>query len=235
MSHKVLLSFFDHSGNQSRPYRENGWRVIQVDIKHGYDLLDFNIIKIVQDNEYAEFGIIAPMMCTAYALSGNKHKKTEARKAIFEYSQLLMVKLKSIIDFLSDSRLLLFWMLENPMSDIHTHNKWLGKPRQKFNPCDFAGYLNPTDNDLAVLKMMRGNNKTEKLDKWDYAFIDKINAYNKKTWLWGNFRPMTSKRIEPVNNENPGWKLYGGKSERTKELRSITPMGFAWAFYEANH
>ena len=28
---------------------------------------------------------------------------------------------------------------------------------------------------------------------------------------------------------------YGGKSERTKELRSETPMGFAYAFYEANH
>lgn len=24
-------------------------------------------------------------------------------------------------------------------------------------------------------------------------------------------------------------------SERTKELRSITPLGFAYAFYEANH
>jgi hypothetical protein len=34
-----------------------------------------------------------------------------------------------------------------------------------------------------------------------------------------------------------GQKLHrclGGKSERTKELRSITPMGFAKAFYEAN-
>jgi hypothetical protein len=26
----------------------------------------------------------------------------------------------------------------------------------------------------------------------------------------------------------------GGKSERTKELRSITPKGFAKAFYDAN-
>jgi len=27
---------------------------------------------------------------------------------------------------------------------------------------------------------------------------------------------------------------YGGKSERTKILRSITPLGFAKAFFEAN-
>lgn len=228
----ILLSFFDHSGNQSEPYRQNGWKVIQVDIKHGYDFMKFNVIKIVQENPYAQFAIIAPMMCTAYALSGNRHKNTPARIEIFNYSQSMMKHLKNIIDFLSDSRLLMFWMLENPMSDIHTHNKWLGKPRQKFNPCDFAGYLTPSDEDMALLETLRGK---EKLERVDYAFIDKMNAYNKKTWLWGNFRPMTSKRIEPVNNENPGWKLSGGKSEKTKELRSITPMGFAWAFYEANH
>lgn len=232
MTDKILLSFFDHSGNQSAPYRLNGWKVIQVDIKHGYDIFDFNIIKIVHDNPYAEFGIIAPMVCTAYALSGNRHKQTPERKIMFEYSQRMMAHLKKIIDFLSDSRLLLFWMLENPMSDIHTHNKWLGKPRQKFNPCDFAGYLHHNENDLTALEALRGK---ERLTKEDYTLIDKINAYNKHTWLWGNFRPATSRRIEPVNKVNPGWKLYGGKSEKTKELRSVTPLGFAWAFYEANN
>lgn len=229
---KILLSLFDHSGNQSEPYRQNGWTVIQVDIKHGYDFFKFDILQIVLDNPGCKFGIIAPVPCTAYALSGNRHKKTEARKEIFDISQKLMAKLKSVIDYLESKGLLLFWMLENPSSDIHTHNKWLGNPRQKFNPCDFAGYLNPSESDLLILSELRAK---EKLTKQDYQLIDKLNAYNKKTWLWGNFRPMTSKRIEPVNNENPGWKLYGGKSERTKELRSITPMGFAKAFYEANH
>jgi hypothetical protein len=30
------------------------------------------------------------------------------------------------------------------------------------------------------------------------------------------------------------WAKLGGKSERTKEIRSTTPMGFARAFYSAN-
>jgi hypothetical protein len=30
------------------------------------------------------------------------------------------------------------------------------------------------------------------------------------------------------------WKLYGGKSDKTKEKRSETPKGFAQAFFEAN-
>jgi hypothetical protein len=31
-----------------------------------------------------------------------------------------------------------------------------------------------------------------------------------------------------------GILLYGGKSERTKTMRSMTPAGFAQAFYDAN-
>jgi hypothetical protein len=30
------------------------------------------------------------------------------------------------------------------------------------------------------------------------------------------------------------WAKLGGNSEKTKELRSLTPAGFAQAFFEAN-
>lgn len=233
---KVLISAFDHSGNPSRPYLEAGWKVIQIDIKHGNDFLLFDVVQCVLDNPGCEFGIIAPIPCTAYALSGNRHKKTEARKEIFEISQRLVSHLKTVIDYLESLGLLMFWQLENPSSDIHTHNPWLGKPVQKFNPCDFAGYLNPTVFDFVALDILRAKVEAkEKLTKKDYLFIDELNAYNKKTWLWGRFNLMPLNRIEPVNKDNPGWKLHGGKSERTKELRSITPLGFAYAFFQSNH
>lgn len=233
---KVLIAPFDHSGNSSLPYKLNGWIVIQIDIKHGNDFLLFDVAKVVLKYPGSVFGIIAPIPCTAYALSGNRHKGSEARKPIFEVSQRLVAKLKDTIDYLENLGLLKFWQLENPSSDIHSHNKWLGKPVQKFNPCDFAGHLTPFYHDEYLLDLLRQKvaNK-EKLTKADYLFIDKWNVYNKKTWLWGRFNKAIIKRIEPVNKENPGWKLYGGKSEKVKEARSITPMGFAWAFYEANH
>jgi len=43
--------------------------------------------------------------------------------------------------------------------------------------------------------------------------------------------------VEPVKVcEQGSWlQKLGGKSEKTKTLRSATPMGFARAFYEANH
>jgi hypothetical protein len=208
----LLISLFDYSGNASEPYRKNGWKVIQIDKKLGIDIMQWDYIKALREStEISDIlptvGIIAMVPCTAYALCGNKHKKTPERIKEFEISQKLVAKTKEIIDFFDRIGILKFYQIENPMSDIHTHNKWLGKIRQKINPCDFAGYDPIPDN----------------------------SRYNKQTWLWGKFNLMEKKRLEPIEKDNPGWKNLGGKSERTKELRSITPKGFAYAFYEFNH
>ena len=59
------------------------------------------------------------------------------------------------------------------------------------------------------------------------------DPYTKKTCLWGNFNEPQKHPVEPTDGSKL-WKMYGGKSERTKTMRSITPPGFAKAFYEAN-
>ena len=59
------------------------------------------------------------------------------------------------------------------------------------------------------------------------------DPYTKKTGLWGNFNKDLVKT--PVNPDPNNWIMkLGGKSERTKELRSMTPLGFAKAFFDAN-
>lgn len=62
------------------------------------------------------------------------------------------------------------------------------------------------------------------------------DPYTKKTGLWGKFNLPEKNPVEPIRSSGQGsWlQLLGGKSERTKELRSITPSGFAEAFYQAN-
>lgn len=63
------------------------------------------------------------------------------------------------------------------------------------------------------------------------------DAYTKKTGLWGTFnRNLPRNDVEPVRVCSQGsWlQRLGGKSERTKELRSMTPPGFAQAFFKAN-
>lgn len=193
-----ILSLFDYTGNWSRPYEENGFEVIRVDIKRGIDILtwDYKGISGVK-------GILAATPCTDYAVSGAKHfaaKDADGRTAA---SQKLVDKTKEIIDYFNPD----FWAVENPRSRIHTLNPWLGKPRLKFNPCDYAGYdPNPDD-----------------------------SRYNKDTWIWGSFNVPEKQYLEPLQKEYPGFTNLGGKSERTKELRSVTPLGFSYAFYEANH
>ncbi len=57
------------------------------------------------------------------------------------------------------------------------------------------------------------------------------NPYTKKTCLWGKFN-IPEKHPTYVRMKNPIW--YMSPSIDRAKLRSITPSGFAKAFYEAN-
>lgn len=58
--------------------------------------------------------------------------------------------------------------------------------------------------------------------------------YTKKTAIYGDFNSNLKTDLMLPLEGSKMWSNYGGKSERTKELRSITPKGFAKAFFEAN-
>lgn len=211
----VLISLFDYTGNASRPYKEAGWEVIQVDLQHGVDIMEWyyqgwfngNFDLDALNSIGLQVGIIAMIPCTDYALSGAKHFAKKDADGTTAKSQALVAKTKEIIDYFKSKGVLKFWQIENPMSRIHKLNTWMGSPKLKFNPCDYAGY-DPKP----------GNSR-----------------YNKRTWLWGLFNTPTPKYIPPIEKQNPGWKQYGGKSLKTKNARSITPLGFSYAFFEANH
>lgn len=194
----IILSLFDYSGNWCRPYREAGYEVIQVDIKHGIDILQWDYSAIPKKSVH---GILAAIPCTDFAISGARHFADKDADGRTEQSQRLVAKTKEIIDYFQPD----FWVIENPMSRIHTLNPWMGKPRQKLHPYEVAGY-DP---------------------------IPRDSQYQKSTWLWGAFQSMELRPMENVDGQKY-WKKLGGKSERTKELRSITPLGLAYAFYTAN-
>jgi len=208
---KVLISLFDYTGNASKPYRENGWVVMQVDIQHNIDILlwDYKSFAAGCFNKYGpvKFGIIAMIPCTDYALSGAKHFAAKDADGRTDYSQNLVAKTKEIIDYFDGKGELIFWQAENPMSRIHKLNPWMGKPVLKFNPSDYAGF-DP---------------------------IPENSQYNKMTWLWGKFNLPKQKPLPALIKEYPGFKKFGGKSLKTKNARSVTPLGFCYAFYESNN
>ena len=59
------------------------------------------------------------------------------------------------------------------------------------------------------------------------------DPWTKKTGLYGNFNKNLP-RVDVKPDPNSWIMKLGGKSERTKELRSMTPPGFAMAFFLAN-
>lgn len=65
-------------------------------------------------------------------------------------------------------------------------------------------------------------------DPCDYG-----DPYTKKTCLWGTFNEPTKSFVDPVQGSKMHLN-YGGRSGRTKTIRSVTPPGFAKAFFEAN-
>lgn len=211
---KLLIDLFDFSGNVAAPYKINGWEILQVDIKHGIDILTWDYKEAIysalnnyKPDKHQTVAIIAAIPCTDYALSGAKHFAAKDKDGRTEKSNLLVSKTKEIIDWVNENYNLKFWYIENPMSRIHKLNPWMGEVKHKFNPCNYAGY----------------------------AIDPEKDRYNKMTWLWGNFnKPKTDGAISPIFKENPGWLKLGGGSERTKELRSITPTGFCQAFFESN-
>ena len=57
------------------------------------------------------------------------------------------------------------------------------------------------------------------------------DPYTKKTCLWGSFNIPTQHKVKPIEGGKI-WRMP--PSPNRAELRSITPEGFARAFYEAN-
>jgi len=196
---KVILSLFDYSGRWSSPYRENGYNVYQVDVKHDIDILSLEPKDMPFDSVY---GILAAPPCTDFAGSGAQYWKVKDADGRTEKSLALIDKTLSLVDYYKPE----FWALENPVGRLPTLRPSIGKPWY-FNPSEFAGWLEGE----AQLR----------------------ECYTKRTGLWGTFN-KPEKRALPVSAEGNWIMKLGGKSERTKELRSMTPLGFAWGFYHAN-
>lgn len=202
---RTILSLFDHSGEWSRPYREAGYEVIQVDKKHGQDIMTFDYKSLPPIH-----GILAAPPCTDFANSGACWWAQKDRDGRTAHSVKLVAKTLEIIEYLSPA----WWVLENPAGRIRSFFPRLGKG-WFFQPCDFG------------------------------------DAYTKKTGLYGDFVPplplFLGKHLAVAPVEHPDKRHHSidhymihvvgipttGFDNRSA-WRSITPSGFARAFYEVN-
>lgn len=237
---KNLLSLFDYSGTWSQPFEDRGWNVHRWDIKIN-EFLDVNSIDSVETalDLFEDIdGIIAAVPCTEFTASCAQYWKIKDEDGRTAKAIELVNQVKRLADLFTPTDPefdgSFFWAMENPVGRIPSLFPELGKAFY-FDPCDFAGYLNPSKKDLSRLNAIRKKNGID-VTKEEFDFVVKFNAYTKKTGLWGDFnRNMEKRPIEVVKCSPTGsmvMRYNGGK--KGKEERSITPEGFAEAFYQAN-
>ena len=119
---RKILSLCDYSGEWSRPYREAGYEVIQVDLQR-----DGRDVRLLQREKDAH-GILAASPCTCFASSGAWVKRSDED----------MIDALSVVD--ACIRIVfacnpVWWALENPIGKLV---RYLGKPKMYFQPCDYG-------------------------------------------------------------------------------------------------
>lgn len=261
---KTLVSFFDHSGAWARPFWNSGdWDVHTFDLKDGDDIRELTSAEECCDRWDTIDGILIAVPCTEFTTAAAQYwptKDADGRTAAA--LDLLRISFQIVDlfrptdpDYYAEGGSF-FWALENPVGRLPSlvdvwpcadldeqaggaggFYGWTDNPFRPryFNPCDFAGHLPGIDAQAAELDRIRMKNGVA-VTADEAAFVLEWNAYTKKTGLWGDFRFPEKRAIDPVRCCKQGSPLQrlGGKSDRTKDLRSNTPEGFAEAFFEAN-
>ena len=177
----TVLSLCDYTGSWSQPYRDAGYDVVQVDLKHGQD------VRLFEALPFPVRGVLAAPPCTDFASSGARWWAGKGQQAILDSLAIVDACLRIVVIHRPQ-----WWVLENPIGRL---NRWLGKPRMAFDPADYG------------------------------------DPYTKRTLLWGDFREPLMVRVPATE----GSKMHMlPPSEDRAALRSVTPGGFARAFFEAN-
>jgi hypothetical protein len=208
---KTILSLFDLSGIWSKPYQENGYQVIKQDLETGQDIFEDTLPMAIADAVEGNniYGILAAVPCTDFAGSGARWWKIkEHQPADYGGDE---VSFDNTIEMSVAMVLTVLFIVE------------------LFKPVFWS-----LEQPVGRLHKLVPEVGKPKLYFHPYEFGD---AYTKKTVLYGNFNLNLKKNpVEPIRVCPQGsWiQQLGGKSKKTKMLRSATPEGFAKSFYEAN-
>ena len=244
----VVLSFFEYTGTILEPWAKAGYQCFAFDIQHGGPVRDSYGRP---DEGFIEFrhwdaskGILSTLdmidkllggrriamvfgfpPCTDLAASGARHWEAK-RKADPEFQNRAVQWAKDVETVAQVC--CAPYMIENPQGALST--LWR-KPDHRFDPCDYGAYI-PVEEAAHP--------------RWP-EYIPPRDAYTKRTCLWTSSSFVMPERasVEPVTlsytkadgtttSGSPQWGKLGGKSMKTKNIRSATPRGFARAVFMAN-
>ena len=232
----VVISLCDLSGSMVMPWVQAGYHAILVDPQHpqgvsvehltsggsitrvGHIVDHPTTFRVIRDVLHRVVRVFGFPVCTDLAVSGSKHFETKRlADPSFQAKAMQLVHECRIIGEMTGAP----WFFENPISMISSIYR---QPDYIFSPHEYGGYL-PED-DVHPLYP---------------EYFPPRDAYGKKTCLWvGNGFEMPRRRpvkiLEDQQNGKGGnsksYSMLGGKSERTKNIRSSTPRGFALAVFK---
>lgn len=200
-----IISLFDFSGNWARFFAEDGYDVELVDIKHGKDIFTWEL-----PPGPPVWGILAAPECTDFSVSGAQWWPAKDADGRTEYSLAMVDRTLELITEIKPH----FWILENPIGRLpRLRPDFPGSVKMIVHPWQFAGYAPESETDrYTKATVLRGDFTLP--PQWPLSPIMHTTADGKKgSWMWAKL---------------------GGKSERTKTLRSTTPLGLARATWLAN-
>jgi len=229
---KIILDLCGGTGSWSKPYKDAGYDVMVI------TLPEFDVIKtnVVGENIYffgssqvmciptkIVYGILAAPPCTMFSLARNdKTAKSprDLKSGMKTVDACLRIIHACLYANVRANEGLKFWALENPATGYL--KRFLGKPALVFQPFEYG------------------------------------DPYTKQTALWGCFKEPVKKTVEPIDigyttpkgkkrndftslveryadtKDIPDGYIENTGYDKRQVLRSMTPLGFAKAFYKAN-
>lgn len=224
MKKDAIICLCDVTGFFASDWVSAGYEAMIVDPQHGKTRKEDGFIKVAgtisesmplirQFSQLYNIVLVAGFPpCTDVAVSGSRHFDSKLKNDALAWAKAVMVaeQCRMIGEMIGCP-----WFFENPVS-VFANEELFGKP-QYFHPFEYGGYL-PED------------------DKHPFypEFINGRDAYTKKTGLWVGCGYELPEKIpvdvpEDEDGESKQYSRLGGKSDRTKNIRSATPRGFSKA------
>lgn len=216
---KVILDLCGGTGAWSRPYQEAGYDVRVI------TLPDWDVTRYYPDFEV--YGILAAPPCTMFSDARTHAKEPrDLKKGMELVNACIRIIQHYQYQTTSDQQKLSplkFWALENPWWG---RLKWfLGHPAYTFDPWEFGDqYKKHT----ALWGYFKFPVKTH-AEISDVMTAEQIEKHKTNSQKLPKFEIIPVKDLRGVNNQD-----YWKNTKDRQTLRSITPKGFAEAFFKAN-
>jgi len=222
MEKNVILDLCGGTGSWSKPFKDAGYDVRVITLPD-YDVERWReypeLVKILHSNRVV--GIFAAPPCTMFSIARNDKtakKPRDMRKGMKTVLACLEIIWECLYkNYRIKENSLMFWALENPNGYL---KRFLGKSVLDFNPCDYG---DPYTKRTLIWGMFDEPKKN----------IVKVRSFEHPTTKGAKDFVSCVEHFSDLKNIPEGYLEKTGISKRAT-LRSMTPEGFANAFFKAN-